>query len=234
MCQNHKTTIPKQYCGFMVSDLCLFKKKKTILHKIRMEIDKEKYIDKLKSKLDSYSPITNDSWQQIQSVITFKILNKEEVLLRNGEIAKNVYFVCKGALRAYFTNDGGDVYTKNIFFENDLAGSTVSSLLHTPSTFTLEALEKSLLISINYKKYRELIFKHEDLKNFYVAYLEKNWVIEKEQIEVSIIMENATKRYVKLLNQHPDIDQRIPQMYIASHLGITPTQLSRIRKELKK
>ncbi len=199
-----------------------------------MEIDQEKYISKLKTKLDSYSPITIDSWQFMQSIITFKNLNKEEVLLRNGQIAKNIYFVCKGALRAYFTNDSGDVYTKNIFLENDLAGSTVSNLLQTPSTFTLEALEKVVLISINYKKYRELIFKHEDLKNFYIAYLEKNWVIEKEQIEVSIVMENATKRYMNLLNQHPNLDQRIPQMYIASHLGITPTQLSRIKKELKK
>lgn len=199
-----------------------------------MEIDQEKYISKLKTKLDSYSPITIDSWQFMQSIITFKSLNKEEVLLRNGQIAKNIYFVCKGALRAYFTNDSGDVYTKNIFLENDLAGSTVSNLLQTPSTFTLEALEKVVLISINYKKYRELIFRHEDLKNFYIAYLEKNWVIEKEQIEVSIVMENATKRYMNLLNQHPNLDQRIPQMYIASHLGITPTQLSRIRKELKK
>jgi hypothetical protein len=47
-------------------------------------------------------------------------------------------------------------------------------------------------------------------------------------------MENATERYLKLRSKHPNIDQRIQQLHLASHLGITPTQLSRIRKELKK
>ena len=47
-------------------------------------------------------------------------------------------------------------------------------------------------------------------------------------------MDNATERYLELLSKHPKIDQRIQQLQLASHLGITPTQLSRIRKELKK
>jgi DNA-binding Lrp family transcriptional regulator len=46
-------------------------------------------------------------------------------------------------------------------------------------------------------------------------------------------MENATARYLKLLTLHPDIDKRIPLQHIASNLGISPTQLSRIRKDLK-
>jgi DNA-binding MarR family transcriptional regulator len=49
-----------------------------------------------------------------------------------------------------------------------------------------------------------------------------------------LVMENATTRYLKFLANHPNIDNRIPLQYIASHLGITPTQLSRIRKDLKK
>ena len=62
----------------------------------------------------------------------------------------------------------------------------------------------------------------------------KNWIIEKEEREVSLVMENATERYIKLLQKHPNIDQRIQKLHIASHLGITPTQLSRIRKNIKK
>ncbi|MDD7885247.1 Crp/Fnr family transcriptional regulator [Flavivirga sp. 57AJ16] len=170
----------------------------------------------------------------IRSIITFKALEAGDILLRNGQIAKNVYYVCKGVLRAYVTDYDGNIYTKNIFLENDFAGSTVSCLLTKPSDFALEALEQTLLISINYKKYRELIENNIDLKNFYIAYLERNWVIDKEQREVSLVMENATDRYIKLLDKHPDIDKRIQKLHIASHLGITPTQLSRIRKNIKK
>lgn len=195
---------------------------------------KEKYISELKLKLESYSEISVESWSLIASIIKFQELEKDEILLRNGQIAKNIHFVCKGALRAYVTDYDGNIYNKNIFLETDFAGSTVSYLQNTPSNFTLEALENTILISLDYKKYRQFIDNNIDLKNFYIAYLENNWIIEKEQREVSLVMDNATERYLELLSKHPKIDQRIQQLQLASHLGITPTQLSRIRKELKK
>ena len=199
-----------------------------------MVIDKERYINDLKLKFESYSSISEESWSLIQSIITFQTLEKAETLLRNGQIAKNLHFICKGALRAYVTDYDGNIYNKNIFLETDFAGSTVSYLLGIPSNFTLEAIEYTIIISLNYKKYRQFIDNNIDLKNFYIGYLERNWVIDKEQREISLVMENATERYLKLLSQHPNIDQRIPQLHLAAHLGITPTQLSRIRKDLKK
>lgn len=195
---------------------------------------KEKYISDLKLKFESYAQISVESWSLIESIIKFQELEKDEILLRNGQIAKNIHFVCEGALRAYVTDYDGNIYNKNIFLETDFAGSTVSYLQSTPSNFTLQALENTILISLNYKKYRQFIDDNIDLKNFYIAYLENNWVIEKEKREVSLVMENATDRYLKLLSKYSNIDQRIQQLHLASHLGITPTQLSRIRKDLKK
>ncbi|CAM1363287.1 Crp/Fnr family transcriptional regulator [Tenacibaculum xiamenense] len=195
---------------------------------------KEKYISELKLKFESYSHISEKSWSLIKSIIKFRELEKGEILLRNGQIAKNIYFVCKGALRAYITDYDGNIYNKNIFLETDFAGSKVSYLQNAPSNFTLESLEKTTLVSLDYKKYRQFINNNLDLKDFYISYLENNWVIEKEQREVSLVMENAKERYLKLLFKHPNIEQRIQQLHLASHLGITPTQLSRIRKNLKK
>tara|TARA_B100000809_G_scaffold178239_1_gene175822 strand:- start:6815 stop:7414 length:600 start_codon:yes stop_codon:yes gene_type:complete len=197
-------------------------------------LTKENYILELKLKFESYARISNDSWALIESIITFQKLEKDETLLRNGQTAKKIYFVCKGALRAYATDYDGNIYNKNIFLETDFAGSTVSYLLGVPSNFTLEALEETILINLDYKKYRQFIEQKNDLKNFYIAYLENNWIVEKEQREVSLVMENATQRYLKLLQKHPKIDQRIQKLHIASHLGITPTQLSRIRKTINK
>lgn len=199
-----------------------------------MTLNQDKYSEDLKLKFESYSPISSASWQLIENIIEVQSIKKGEILLQNGQIAKEIHFIGKGALRAFITDAAGNIYNKNIFLDGDFAGSTVSLIQQTPSEFSIETLEDSILININYKKYRELIFQNDDLKNFYIAYLEKNWVIEKEQREISIVMENATERYLDLLSKHPDISERIPLLHIASHLGITPTQLSRIRKTLEK
>jgi CRP-like cAMP-binding protein len=192
------------------------------------------YLEALKSKFNSYAPISQNSWQLIKSILEFQSVKKGELLLRNGDIAKQIYFICQGALRTFIMDATGNTYNKNIFLEGDFAASTASSLQQTPSKFSIETLEDSVLININYQKYRALIFQNEDLKNFYISYLEKHWVIEKEQREISLVMENATERYLQLLSKYPDISERIALHHIASHLGITPTQLSRIRKNLEK
>ncbi|RXM42764.1 cyclic nucleotide-binding protein [Flavobacterium sp. YO64] len=199
-----------------------------------MTFNKEIYLNSLKLAFESYSPISERSWKLIENIIEFQTLKKGETLVQNGEIAKNLHFVAKGILRAFITDQLGNFYNKNLFMENSFAGSKVSLMLQSPSDFTIEALEDSVIINLNYKKYILLINENEDLKNFYIAHLEKNWIIDKEQREVALVMQNATERYLKLLEKYSSIAERVPLLHIASHLGITPTQLSRIRKSLEK
>ncbi|WP_125723108.1 Crp/Fnr family transcriptional regulator [Flavobacterium ustbae] len=199
-----------------------------------MLFNKETYLNNLKLYFESYAPISEKSWKLIENLAQFQTIKKGKILLENGEICKNLYFIAEGILRTFITDEQGNFYNKNLFFENRLACSKVSSILQTPSNFTIEALEDCILINLNYQKYTKLINENDDLKSFYIAYLEKNWIIEKEQIEVALIMQNATERYLSLLDKHPTMADRVPLLHIASHLGITPTQLSRIRKSLEK
>lgn len=195
--------------------------------------EKQNYIQQFFKKVQSYYPICNETFDLLLKIIHFEEIKSGELLLPFGKIAKYKYFICQGAVIAYFIDGKGSLYNKNIFLENDFAGSLVSSILQKPSQFELQAVEDSVIICIDYQKYRKLIDENSDFKNFYIAYLEKNWVIDKEKREIAIVMQEASERYLKLLEQHPNIENHISLKNIALHLGITPTQLSRIRKELK-
>ncbi len=181
-----------------------------------------------------YYPLKQETLDELYAMAKIKTLSKNEFLLRVGSTAKEVYILKRGAIIAYFLHTEGSTYNKNIFLEGNLVGSTVSYLTKTPSRFALEAIEDCEIISFNYTRYRLLIDESVDFKNFYIAYLEKNWVIQKEKREIDIVMTDATARYQELLVSHPGLDDRIPLVHIASHLGITPTQLSRIRKKFNK
>ncbi|SFE61811.1 cAMP-binding domain of CRP or a regulatory subunit of cAMP-dependent protein kinases [Chitinophaga sp. CF118] len=194
----------------------------------------QQYIGLLKTTFRAHYPdITEQSFQHLIDILAIENFSRDAIIVGQGQIARNIHLLCKGVIKAYFISDTGVTYNKNLFTEGNLVGSTVSLLRRTPSEFTLQTLEDCILITFDYVEFKKLIYKHDDLKNFYIAYLEKQWIIEKEQREVSIVTETASTRYLKLLEKSPDIDKRVPLRDIASHLGITPTQLSRIRKELK-
>ncbi|WP_313374055.1 hypothetical protein [Chishuiella sp.] len=88
------------------------------------------------------------------------------------------------------------------------------------------------LIVYSAQKFRELLLKYHDLALFHINYLERNWVVKKEHLEIDLKWETAKQRYLELI-QNKNIFNRLKQHHIASYLGITPTQLSRIRKEIK-
>lgn len=56
--------------------------------------------------------------------------------------------------------------------------------------------------------------------------------MQKEQREIEIVLLDADERYHIFQKQFSGLENRIPQYHIASYLGITPTQLSRIRRKL--
>lgn len=52
-----------------------------------------------------------------------------------------------------------------------------------------------------------------------------------EQYATIMKNETAKEKYLRLLEEQPEILQKVPITYIASYLGVTRRTLSRIRKE---
>lgn len=190
----------------------------------------ELLIQKFREKVNSYYRVSDVSFGELVKMASIINLKKNTLLVQQGFVGRQFCFLYSGYMVAYISDGDGRSYNKNIFVEYDFVASTVSCILHKPSEFAIRSVTDCILLSLPYQKFRETVFHSEDLKMFYIHYLEKNWVIDKEKREVSIVMEEAQIRYKKLLQGHPDIEKYVPLQDIASHLGITPTQLSRIRK----
>ena len=186
----------------------------------------------LQQVMNNYYELSSETWQKITKITTFSSIKKHDYLCQYNEYQTAFYFVGRGLFRVYTIDDKGREYNKVFFDEHTFPGSMVSLLKNEPSTFEIQALEDSTVLHINFKKYRELMMQSEDLKLFQIFYLEKHWLIQKSSKELSIVQQDAQDRYIEFLEQYPTLSSRIPQYHIASHLGITPTQLSRIRKNI--
>ncbi|MBC8987418.1 Crp/Fnr family transcriptional regulator [Pedobacter sp. N36a] len=170
-----------------------------------------------------------EAWQQL---LKEQKLAKQEHLLLEGTIPKRIYFVKKGLLSYFYTDKDGTTVIKKFFPEQTLVASTSAMLLKQPGKFTIQALEETEIISYPFEQFSRLTEQFSDIARFYIHYLEQHWVIEKEIGEISLKHETAGQRYAEFKQNHPHLLQRLKLHHIASYLGISPTQLSRIRAEL--
>lgn len=194
--------------------------------------NQEKAYVALKESLCSYAPISDDTWQEFRKITRFREIKKQHYLYPLGEIPLSYSYLYQGLLRCFACDEKGNEYNKVFFDEGKFPGSMTALLTSTPSKLMIQAIEDSLIIDIDFSAYRDLMLKNNEIKLFQIYYLEKNWLLEKDAREIEIIQEDASARYLRFIRKYPKLVDRLPQYHIASHLGITPTQLSRIRKNL--
>lgn len=182
-------------------------------------------------QINSYYPLSEDTTSTMMAICSEEQYKKGDLLLESGSMARYYYFIQSGLIGYYTTDEEGHNIYKIFFEENSFVASTSAIIKNEPSDFHIIALEDCSVIKYPVKAYRKLLEKHHDLALFHIRYLEKNWVVKKEPLEVSLKYETAKQRYLLLL-ENKSLHNRLKQNQIASYLGITPTQLSRIKKEI--
>ena len=169
----------------------------------------------------------NPKWGQFQDLLIERQIAAKTILLNEGEISTHAHLIKKGCLREWFNKDGKEI-TFQFFFEGQAVASIDSFLNNQPSLYTIESIEPSIIYSIskdNFEKINQLFpeFKEGFQKLMYQRF--RNYA----NLFLSRIKDSPKERYEDLIKNNPQIIKRVPQHYIASYLGITPTSLSRIR-----
>lgn len=166
--------------------------------------------------------------------ITGKFINKKvkknDYLLQPGQVCRDLIFVREGCLRLYYISN--EIETSVWFsFKNSSAIEIASFISEQPTNYFLQAIEDSevlLLTKVELNKlYNEYPKLHEMMKNFL-----EDVVLNLIDRFTSLQRDTAEERYLHLLSK-PDYLQKIPQKYLASFIGVTPTSLSRIRRKIR-
>ncbi|VEE09547.1 Cyclic nucleotide-binding domain [Chryseobacterium gleum] len=157
------------------------------------------------------------------------------LLLQEGEISCNAYYIEKGMARAWYNNDGKDV-TFQFFLENTMFSSLESFKKGLPSMVSFETIEPCILYKISrsdVEAFLEEVYENPELRNLFMDALFER-IFDYMKHFFSFIKDTPQQRYLNLVRQKPEIIKRVPQHYIASYLGITTVHLSRIKSKILK
>jgi CRP-like cAMP-binding protein len=160
------------------------------------------------------------------------ILKKGNYFIKEGEIEKQLAFLQTGFVRAFYRNHEGLEYNKHFFVAPCFIGGYSSFITGRPNQINQQALSDCSLLVADFSAFTKLYDRCPDIERA-ARKLAELFFVNKEQREIEIVLLDADKRYKIFQDQYPQLEQVIPQYHIASYLGITPTQLSRIRRKFR-
>jgi CRP-like cAMP-binding protein len=157
-------------------------------------------------------------------------LEKGSIFAKRGEFSKNIGFVESGVLRAYFTKYNGEQYNKTFFTQGYFVGAYSSLVTGQKNLIDIDCLSACTLWVAPFDGIRNLYDQNPQIERL-ARILAEQYFVNKEKREIELATLEAKERYAIFQKEHPGLEQLIPQYHIASFLGVTPTQLSRIRSQ---
>ncbi len=165
--------------------------------------------------------------------LSSKAYRKGDFLLHAGEVCAYAFFVEKGLLRSFTTDETGKEHIIQFGPENWFVTDRSSAYFNEPSDFTIEAIEDTTVVLIDAAFISQASAKYPNFMRFNEKALQNH--IRQLQKRINLLLSaTAEGRYLDFIRLYPDLTLRVPQWMIASYLGITPESLSRVRKELAK
>jgi CRP-like cAMP-binding protein len=192
--------------------------------------DAKIYVPILKSSFDSFFEAPKEAWIDFAEkcqVVSFK---KDEVIKSQNSTEKYFYFIISGSIGIFLWKENNFVCL-DFAFDGHFCSDYMSLLMKQPTPLQMVTLENSQMLRMTAKDY-DLITKEPIGKVLRLVAAEMSFV-GKQQQQIELLTKSAKERYEILLQQFPNIQNRIAQNHIASYLGITPQSLSRIRRSMK-
>ena len=175
-------------------------------------------------------PIPETSLEKMEKCLSKETYPKGYKVLEAGKIETNIFFLETGIARVYISIDGKEI-TFWIGKEGDTIVSLKSYVNNLQGYETIELMEKSVLYMLKRKDMYKLFNEDIHISNWGRRFAELELLRTEEKL-IPLLYTTASERYIKLIEDNPELLQRIPLEHLASYLGITPVSLSRIRANL--
>ena len=186
-------------------------------------------IDLLRRKVDRLQPVSDKDFNEFAGILHCEQFTKGQLILREGDVCRHLYFLLKGCIRSYSLEDGKEVNLR-FFFENQIFSDFDSLRFEKSSQVYLVATDSCIVLSAVKADFNPILLHSKSLLNFAFRFFQQLFIRE-QQHSNSFKLLSPEERYLYLQEHEPHYLQRIPLTYLASYLGTSRETLSRIRRK---
>lgn len=191
------------------------------------------YIRNMQPLMEHIRKITGVEEIDEEKVLSFfevRSFRKKDLLQEEEKPCLSYFFVVKGCLRLYFTDDSGAEQTMQFALENWWMTDLDAFRQGRASAYSIQALEATEVLVLNAKNYARLTEEIPLMEKYFRLMYERAYAASLSRIRMISRMPKP-EFYELFATKYPDFMQRIPQKVLASFLGFTPEYLSELRKK---
>ncbi|QES90580.1 Crp/Fnr family transcriptional regulator [Rhizosphaericola mali] len=170
---------------------------------------------------------SNEELKEFIDNIQFLEAKKGDYLAAPGYIFQESFFVTKGFLRVFHKREKGD-FTIEFAYKGRFSFDMSSHLQNVPTQFYYQAITDLEYISMSKSFVFDFLKKYDNWETLRRRIVETSYVANINRLFI-FQTEDLLLRYKKFLELETDEIKNLPQIYIASYLGVKPQSLSRIK-----
>ena len=174
-----------------------------------------------------YSTMTHEELDALESILVPIKYPKGELVLKEGDVCRNFYYIDRGLMRQFYFKHGKEV-TEHLAQDHTIVMCIESLFKEEPTHLQIETLEPTVVYAIPKVDLERVALHNVNIQILYRKILEESLI--SSQVHADLVrFETAQDRYKKLCKLMPQVVLRAPLVYIASYLQMTPETLSRVR-----
>ncbi len=164
----------------------------------------------------------------VDSLHHSEIIAKGDFFLKHGQKNLKIGRVEQGVFRGYVTDDEGNEITTHFYQEGDMVfGNYIPNVA---SSINIQALEETTISTANFEEVMSYVNKNEEITRIiHHAFYKLNTQLQSRLIALANL--SSLEKYSLFLKEYPNLINRVAHYHVANFIGITPTQLSRARKQ---
>lgn len=180
--------------------------------------------------ITSYIGLSREELSEIVLFFDSHSCNKKETLLHVEKKCDKLFFVAKGCLQLYFIDSLGNKKTSQFALENWWLTDFLAFQQQKHSNFYIETVEESMVLSITFSKYQELLNRFPKMEKYFRSIYETAYGAALMRLKYTNSL-SKEEMYFMFRDNFPEFVNRVPQYLLASFLGLTPEYLSEIKKK---
>lgn len=186
-------------------------------------------MEQLITLLKMIAPMSAALEAHLRKIIQKSTYKKGDIILPLGAVCDQIFFIESGLVRSYHRHKGKEI---SIWFmkEGDVCIAVLSFFRRLPAMEEHVAEEDCVCWWIS----------HADLHNTYALFpefrkhgqfLTEEYYCRSEERAIDIKLKSAWERYDALMEKDPDLVLRVPNIHLASYIGIAERTLNKKKSE---